>query len=213
MTDKIRKIIDKYFWAIFIGFIFAIFFVLFLMIKGAMASDFPYDAKTITINLNPSPSPYVETLIAGNATKTILFASFNVLATETSSIMSLYCGTSVNPNIILINRDNNNVSTLSNFKCAGDVILSASKAGFFSMTYVDYDTALFPPETNIAETGKETWDIEFNGTTSKLYFTNSWTAGDVLIVFSMFCFAVFYIAKTIIKIFVKKYVSIRRLNQ
>ena len=213
MTDKIRKIIDKYFWAIFIGFIFAIFFVLFLMIRGVMASDFPYNAKTITRNLNPSPSPYIETLVAGNATKTILFAYFNVTATETSSVMSLYCGTLTNPNIILINRNNNIVSAQSQFKCAGDIILSANKQGFFSMTYVDYDTAENPPVFSYAEIGKETWDINFNGTTSKLYFSNSWTAGDILIVFSIFAFAVFYIAKTIIKIFVKKYVSIIRKNQ
>jgi hypothetical protein len=139
MTDKIRKIIDKYFWAIFIGFIFAIFFVLFLMVKGVMASTTQCEFSN-PINLVPSPSP----------------ADFEY-SKQTCTTTDVFSTTS--PDII------------------------------------------------------ETWDINFNGTTSKLYFTNSWTAGDVLIVFSMFCFAVFYIAKTIIKIFVKKYVSIKRLNQ
>jgi hypothetical protein len=59
----------------------------------------------------------------------------------------------------------------------------------------------------------ETFDVYFNGTTSKVVFSNTWTSADVILIFSIFSFIIFYIAKTIIGIFVKKYVSINRKNQ
>jgi len=211
MTDKIKKIIDKYFWAIFIGFIFAIFFVLFLMIRGAMAS-FPFDAKTIN---NQYATAGTYTLLPQNSTRTILYIGIN---TQDDTKLAIDC----NGAVIF----NSNKWQSSGFfiqsKCAGAINAIFDKPNvFISMTYIDYDFELNPPvfavsassTLNYAEVGKETWDINFNGTTSKLYFSNSWTAGDILIVFSIFAFAVFYIAKTIIKIFVKKYVSIIRKNQ
>lgn len=133
MIEKFRKIIDKYFWPIFIGFIFAIFFILFLMIKGVMAS-------TITCE----------------------FSNPVNLGTDSWQYQQENCTT----------------------------------------TEATTSTEIF-----------DTYDIYFNGTTSKLYFSNYWTSGDILIFFSIFAFVVFYIAKTIIKIFVKKYVSINRKNQ
>lgn len=147
MIEKIRKIIDKYFWAIFIGFIFAIFFVLFLMVKGAMAS--------------------------GTSTRTDCVFSDSAVIGFTGVWQKETCTTS----LVYSFETNENSST----------------------------TCSFP--------GLENWDIQFNGTTSKMYFWNYWSSGDVLIVFAIFCLVVFLISKTILSIFVKKYFSINRKNQ
>jgi hypothetical protein len=211
MKEKFRKIIDKYFWIIFIGFVIAIFFVLFSMIKGAMAS-FPYDAKTLNFQYT-SAGTY--NLISDTATKTILYIGVN---TQDDTKVDLNCG---GETLFRSNKWQSSGFFLQ-AKCADTINLTTDKANvFITMTYVEYDYAINPPvfavsadtALNFSETGKETWDIEFNGTTSKLYFSNYWTAGDILLVFSIFCFAIFYIAKTIIGIFVKKYVSIKKINQ
>jgi hypothetical protein len=132
MIEKFRKIIDKYFWFIYISFILAIFFVLFLMIKGVMASTTCEFSNPINLGTLEAPD----------------FEFMNSVCSSTDEVLPI-----------------------------------------------------------------ENYDVEFNGTTSKLYFSNYWTSGDILIFFSIFCVIIFYIAKTIIGIFVKKFISINRKNQ
>jgi hypothetical protein len=70
--EKIRKIIDKYFWIILLVFIFAIAFVMFQSVKMAMAED-PTPTPTPTPTETPTPTSFAvdenfEVLINGTTT-------------------------------------------------------------------------------------------------------------------------------------------------
>jgi hypothetical protein len=133
MTEKFRKIIDKFFYPIIWVFIVAIVFVIIILAKQAMASTIQCEYSN-PVNLGTDSWQY---------------QLENCTTTEATTSTEIF----------------------------------------------------------------DTYDVDFNGTTSKLYFSNYWTAGDIIVVFSIFAFMIFSIATKIIGIFVKKYVSINRKNQ